>query len=103
MIELKRNEQLKMAIDRARAERKSLLVKMTGVARQYLVVNRNTNKVYTVSFSVKFSGQKFASCDCKAGMNNRLCKHVAAAAGLNVCLAEQGLLNRQQTQSLQTA
>lgn len=99
MIELKQSEQLMRAIETAKANRNSLLVKMTGVARQYLVVNKNTNQVYTILFHVKNNGQKFATCTCKAGEHGRLCKHIAAAAGLNTCLAEQGLLNRLQMQN----
>ncbi len=100
MIELKSSEQLKKAIDRTKADPKSLLVKMTSVTRQYAVLNKYTNNVYTVNFFVKGNNQKFATCDCKAGEHGRICKHIAAAAGLNTCLAEQGLLNRQQFQTL---
>ena len=95
MIELKSSEQLTKAIERAKTNSKSLLVKRTNVPRQYCVVNKNTNQSYVILFSVKNNGQKFASCTCKAGENGLICKHVAAAAGLNTCLAEQGLLNQQ--------
>lgn len=99
MIELKTGEQLNKAIERAKANAKNLLVRRTNVPRQYQVISKNTQNVYAVFFHVKGSGQKFASCNCKAGEHGILCKHVAAAAGLNTCLAEQGLLNRQHIQT----
>ena len=99
IIELKNNEQLVKAIERAKSNAKSLLVKRTDVPRQYRVVNKNTNQSYLIFFSVKNNGQKFANCTCKAGENGLICKHVAAAAGLNTCLAEQGLLTHQSQQT----
>lgn len=95
MIELKTGEQLNKAISRAKANAKNLVVRRTKVPRHYEVISKNTQNVYAVSFHVKGNKQKFASCDCSAGEHGILCKHVAAAAGLNACLAEQGLLNQQ--------
>ncbi len=94
MIELKTGEQLNKAINRAKANAKNLLVRRTNVPRQYSVISKNTQNVYAVYFQVKGNGQKFASCNCKAGEHGMLCKHIAAAAGLNACLAEQGFFNR---------
>jgi uncharacterized Zn finger protein len=101
MIELKNREQLQNAIERARADRKSLFVQLTDVARQYRVTNRRNGNTYVVSFLVNENGKRrLGQCSCKAGARGHVCKHLAAAAGLNTCLAEQGLLNRQ-TASLQ--
>ncbi len=94
MIELKSQEQLKNAIERARADRKNLLVQSTNVARQYRVVNRQKHQTYDVIFKVGADGRRFGDCNCRAGELGRLCKHIAAAAALNTCLAEQGLLNQ---------
>ena len=94
MIELKNREQLSAAIERARTDAKSLSVRVTGVAWQYKVMNRRTGGVYTVSFQVRGDGRRFGHCTCMAGENNLPCKHIAAAAALNIYLAGQGLLDR---------
>lgn len=93
MIELKSREQLASAIERARRDAKSLVVRATGVSRQYRVTNRARGTQYTVEFFVR-GGRRFGHCNCKAGTNNIACKHLAAAAALNTCLAAQGLLAR---------
>jgi hypothetical protein len=95
MIELKNDEEMRKAIEKAKANAKCLLVKRTDIPRQYLVFNKKSNKSYVIFFFVKNNGKKFASCTCKAGEFGVVCKHIAAAAGLNTCLAEQGLLNLQ--------
>ncbi len=94
MIELKNQEQLKNAIERAKVDRKNLLVQLTSIARKYRVVNRLNGQVYDVIFRVDKDGKRFGYCNCRAGELGRICKHLAAAAALNTCLAEQGLLNR---------
>lgn len=88
MIELKSTEQLSKAIARARASR--LTVRATNASRQYRVTNRETGAVYMVNFYVR-SGQRFGHCTCKAGQHDRACKHLAAAAGLNVWRSANGL------------
>ncbi len=93
MIELKNQEQLKNAIKRAKVDRKNLLVQLTSIARKYRVVNRRNNQVYDVIFRVNADGKRYGQCNCRAGEIGRICKHLAAAAALNTCLAEQGLLN----------
>jgi hypothetical protein len=93
MIELKSTEQMRRAIENARANRKHLVVRMTNVARQYIVFNKNTNGSYLTSFDRK-DGKRYGSCTCKAGQLNRICKHIAAAAALNICLAERGYFSR---------
>jgi hypothetical protein len=102
MIELKNPEQLKRAIELANADRKNLLVQLTPVARKYRVSNRKKNQTYEVTFSVLENKRKFGHCTCPAGELGKACKHLAAAAGLNTCLAEQGLLNRHQPQQQAT-
>jgi uncharacterized Zn finger protein len=37
---------------------------------------------------VRRDGKRFGGCTCKAGQNHVACKHLAAAAGLHVCVAE---------------
>jgi len=91
MIELKSHQQLHRAIERARREAKNLVVRSTCASRQYTVLNRVTGNRYQVDFFVR-KGSRFGHCSCKAGQNGLACKHVAAAAGLNLYLAAQGLL-----------
>jgi hypothetical protein len=94
MIELKSREQLRNAIERAHREAKNLVVKVTSASRQYRVINRNNSNSYLVDFFVRNDGRRFGHCTCKAGQNGIPCKHIAAAAALNIYLAGQGLLNR---------
>ena len=93
MIELTSIEQMQRAINRAKQERKDLVVRFTTAVRQYRVENRKTGGNYLVNFFVR-DRRRFAACTCPAGQQNMICKHVAAAAALNICLAEQGRLNR---------
>ncbi len=102
MIELKNQEQLKSAIELTTADRKNLLVQLTKVARKYKVVNRQNGQTYEVTFQIGVNSRRFGHYNCRAGELGRLCKHLAAAAGLNTCLAEQGLLNRRAVQATQT-
>jgi uncharacterized Zn finger protein len=92
MIELKSREQLASAIERARRDAKSLVVRATGASRRYLVTNRERGTQYTVEFFVR-GGRRFGHCNCKAGTNNIACKHLVAAAALNIYFATQGLLD----------
>jgi hypothetical protein len=85
MIELRSAEQLKKAIERARAGR--LFVQTTTIYRQYRVTNRETGAdEYVVNFFVR-EGRRYGHCNCKAGTYNLACKHLSAAAGLHVMLA----------------
>lgn len=93
MIELTNQTVLENAIARAKAEAKSLFVQLTKVPRQYRVTNRAKNSTYLVNFFI-MNGRRFAVCECKAGQKDMACKHVAAAAGLNMYLAANGMLNR---------
>jgi hypothetical protein len=92
MIELRSEEQLKGAIERARNEARNLVVRRTNASRQYRVTNRKNGNDYTVDFFVRTDGRRFGHCTCKAGQNGLACKHIAAAAALNIYLAAQGLL-----------
>ena len=92
MIELKSIEQMQNAIAKAKAER--MLVQMTNAVRQYRVTNRSNNHQYTVNFFIR-NGRKFGHCTCKAGVEGKhICKHIAAAAAVNMALAKQGFFNR---------
>lgn len=93
MIELISPQQINKAIERAKAERKNLVVRLTGAARQYRVENRATGGDYLVNFFIR-NNRRFAHCSCKAGLQNIPCKHIASAAALNMYLAENGQLNR---------
>lgn len=84
MIELKSVEQMRNSIEKARANRKNLIVRITKVTRQYEVYNRNTNRSYLVRFFRSESGRRFGKCNCKAGENNQLCYHAAAAVSLHI-------------------
>ena len=84
MIQLQSAEQLKKAVERAKAGK--LFVQATSLFRQYRVTNRETGAQYTVDFFVS-DGKRFGHCTCKAGVNNMACKHLSAAAGLHVMIA----------------
>lgn len=87
MIELVSADQLAKATERAKAS--NLLVQTTSISRQYHVTNRNNGNQYIVNFFVRKDGKRFGSCSCKGGAAGRACKHLAAAAGLHVCIAAQ--------------
>jgi hypothetical protein len=92
MIELKSREQIKNAIERAHHEARNLVVRRTNAIRQYSVTNRGNGNSYTVDFFVRCDGRRFGHCTCMAGQNGLPCKHIAAAAALNIYPASQGLL-----------
>jgi hypothetical protein len=94
MIELRSREQIGGAIERARNEAKNLLVRLTNANRQYSVTNRMNGNSYTVDFFIRKDGRRFGHCTCKAGQNNVACKHIAAAAAMNMYMAAEGLLGR---------
>jgi len=87
MIELINAEQLAKATERAKAA--NLLVQPTTVFRQYRVTNRDNGNQYVVNFFVRKDGKRFGGCTCKGGAAGHVCKHLAAAAGLHVCIAAQ--------------
>jgi hypothetical protein len=87
MIELVSAEQLAKATERAKAS--NLLVQSTTIFRQYRVTNRDNGNTYTVNFFVRKDGKRFGGCTCKGGSAGYACKHLAAAAGLHVCIAAQ--------------
>ena len=82
MIELVNAEQLAKATERAKAG--NLFVQPTSFLRQYRVTNRDTDSKYIVDFFVRKDGKRFGHCSCRAGMNNKACKHLSAAAGYHV-------------------
>ncbi|MGB7924095.1 MAG: SWIM zinc finger family protein [Pyrinomonadaceae bacterium] len=84
MIELTSTDQLSKATARAKAGK--LFVQPSNLFRQYHVTNRETGAQYTVDFFVR-NGKRFGHCTCKAGINNRPCKHLSAAAGYHVMRA----------------
>jgi hypothetical protein len=93
MMEL-RQETMQNVINKAKAERKNLVVCLTDAVRMYRVESKTSGKTYTVNFFVR-KGRRFGSCTCKAGEQGKFaCKHIAAAAGLNMALAEAGRLSR---------
>lgn len=83
MIQLNSVEQMTKAIERAKAG--SLFVGFIRF-RQYAVTNRQSGRVYNVNFFVR-SGRRFGHCDCPAGTNHQVCKHLAAAAAVHVAIA----------------
>jgi uncharacterized Zn finger protein len=94
MIKLNENT-MQNAINKARSERKNLTVRMTNAARMYRVESKASGNIYTVNFFVR-NGSRFGTCTCKAGEQGKhCCKHIAAAAALNACLAANGAFNRQ--------
>jgi uncharacterized Zn finger protein len=93
-------ERLTNAIKRARTEAKNLVVRTTRAARMYRVENKSNGNVYTVNFFIGVDGQKYGSCNCRAGQEKMACKHIAAAAALNTYLASQGRFQAQKSVSL---
>lgn len=87
MIELASVELLAKATERAKAS--NLLVQPTSIFRQYRVTNRDNGNQYVVNFFVRKDGKRFGSCTCKGSAAGFACKHLAAAAGLHVCIAAQ--------------
>lgn len=82
MVELVNAEQLSNAT--ARAKEGNLFVQPTTLLRQYQVTNRETGAKYLIDFFVRRDGKRFGHCTCKAGINNKDCKHLSAAAGYHV-------------------
>jgi uncharacterized Zn finger protein len=87
MIELINADQLARATERAKTS--NLFVQPSSIFRQYKVTNRANGNQYTVNFFVRKDGKRFGSCTCKGGAAGFACKHLAAAAGLHVCIAAQ--------------
>lgn len=81
MIKLEKNKTMQNAIERA----KQFRPKVTFISeRTFSVLSAKNSNSYTVKFDV-VNGEKFASCDCKAGKDGRfICYHVAAAAQVNI-------------------
>jgi hypothetical protein len=86
MIELVSADQLAKATERAKAS--NLFVQPTTIFRQYRITNRDNGNQYVVNFFVR-NGKRYGHCTCKAGERNFVCKHISAAAALNVCIAAQ--------------
>jgi hypothetical protein len=87
MIELVNADQLAKATERAKSS--NLFVQPTTVFRQYRVTNRDNGNQYVVNFFVRKDGKRFGSCSCRGAAAGFACKHLAAAAGLHVCIAAQ--------------
>lgn len=81
MIELISAEQIAKATERAKIG--NLFVQPTTFLRQYKVTNRDNGNQYYVDFFVR-NGKRYGQCTCKAGINNKVCKHLSAAAGYHV-------------------
>ena len=80
MIQLKNVEQMARAIERAKAGR--LFVRFVQF-RQFKVENRSNGRTYNVNFFVR-AGRRFGHCTCKGGERGLACKHIAAAAAVQI-------------------
>ena len=87
MIELKSTEQMSKAISRAKAG--SLFVRFVQF-RQFRVENRANGRTYNVNFFVR-AGRRFGHCDCKGGERGLVCKHLVAAAAVQIGIAAMRL------------
>jgi uncharacterized Zn finger protein len=76
-------ESIAKAAERAKAERLKVRA-LSVVERKYAVTNAK-GITYTVEFIVA-NGLKLAQCDCPA---RTICKHMAAAASLNIAVQSQ--------------
>lgn len=83
MIQIRSAAQLGKAIERARAGK--LFVRFVQF-RQFRVENRENGCTYNVNFFVR-DGKRFGHCDCKGGERGLACKHLAAAAAVQVSIA----------------
>ena len=59
---------------------------------KYTVANRTKGTNYTVNFFVR-NGAKFAGCDCRAGEEGVVCKHVAVALGCHIQRVALGMVS----------
>jgi uncharacterized Zn finger protein len=73
-------ENMAKAIERAKAER--LKVKVVSVSQRRYSVTNSSGVTYNVRFAVA-NGHRLGACDCAA---RTVCKHLAAAAAVNVAL-----------------
>ena len=64
-----------MATGRARAAARNWKTHMTGVGREYRVVNPKNGLGFTVTFRTAPDGRRFRRCPCVAGETNRPCRH----------------------------
>lgn len=87
MIQLKSAEQMAGAIKRARAGH--LFVRFVQF-RQFKVENRQSGATYDVNFFVR-AGRRFGHCTCKGGERGLACKHLAAAAAVQIGIAAMRL------------
>lgn len=71
------------AINRAKSERLKVRV-VSASERRYAVTNKE-GKTYAVRFAVA-DGHKLGECACPA---RTICKHLAAAASLNIAVQSQ--------------
>lgn len=79
------NESMAKAIESARSIRARVRV-IDAANRTYGVTGSNGAE-YTVQFMVK-NGQKFGCCNCPASGFNRVCRHLAQAAQVNVMVQD---------------
>lgn len=96
MIELTEGGQLGVATAQARAAARNWKIHMTGVSREYRVVNPKNGLGFTVTFRTGADGKRFGHCSCAAGVMNRLCRHIEAAASSNIYLEEKDLTEGRQ-------
>jgi hypothetical protein len=82
MIELKNEQQLAKAIERA----KEIKPRVKFITFGLYHVQGSTGSFYSVT-CFKRNGIRIADCDCVAGMRNKPCFHAAAAAGLHSGIA----------------
>ena len=90
-----KDETFKAKIEKAiqRARKESLFVGPSRTAQRcYKVENRTKGSSYTVNFFVR-NGAKFAGCDCKAGVEGMVCKHVAVALGCHIQRVALGMVS----------
>ena len=91
MVELTEGGALGVATGRARAAARNWEIHMTGVGREYRVLNPKNGLGFTVTFRTGSDGKRFGHCSCVAGETDRLCRHIEAAAASNVYLDEKNL------------
>lgn len=84
MIEIKPNEAMNRAVERAKQHHPR--VQIVNAGQRIYRVSGSNGANYVVRFAVNGS-RKFAACECQAGQAGRLCYHVASAAAVNIGVA----------------
>src|SRR5262245_6620519 len=80
------SETMAKAIENARKVRSR--VRVVNADERVYAVTGSKGDEYTVRFTVA-GKEKFGSCSCRASEFNKVCRHIAQAASLNIAVQSQ--------------